>query len=266
MESFRRQARATWSAGDWESFSGLISPVGEVVIDRLGVAPGVRLLDVGTGNGRNVAIPAAQLGADVVGLDLTPELLAHARRRAGEAGVDVEWVEGDAQELPFADAGFDRVSSTFGAMFAPDHKRAAGELVRVCRPGGQIAMTTWVNDGFVGELFTLTGSFMPPPPQGAQTPPLWGVEAHITDVFGAVDIAPSIEHEAVDFDFESVDDAVEQYADNFGPFVSARAVLEPQGRWDEFIGAFRELVRRFNLAADGTARVRSDYFLIHIQR
>jgi len=266
MESFRRQARATWSAGDWESFSRLISPVGEVVIDRLGVAPGLSLLDVGTGNGGNVAIPAAQLGAEVVGLDLTPELLVHARRRAGEAGVDVEWVEGDAQELPFADAGFDRVSSTFGAMFAPDHERAAGELVRVCRSGGQIAMTTWVNDGFVGELFTLTGSFMPPPPQGAGAPPLWGVEAHINDVFRAVGIAPSIEREAVDFDFESVEDAVQQYAANFGPFVSARAVLEPQGRWDEFIGAFRELVRRFNLAADGTARVRSDYFLIHIQR
>jgi SAM-dependent methyltransferase len=266
MESFRRQARATWSAGDWESFSGLIRPVGEVVIDRLGVAPGVRLLDVGTGNGGSVAIPAAQLGAEVVGLDLTPELLVHARRRAVEAGVDVEWVEGDAQELPFADANFDRVSSTFGAMFAPDHERAAGELVRVCRPGGQIAMTTWVNDGFVGEMFTLTGSFMPPPPAGAQAPPLWGVEAHINDVFRAVGISPSIEREAVDFDFESVDDAVQQYAANFGPFVSARAVLGPQGRWDEFIGAFRELVERFNPTGDGTARLRSDYFLIHVQR
>jgi SAM-dependent methyltransferase len=266
MESFRRQARATWSAGDWESFSGLIRPVGEVVIDLLGVAPGVRLLDVGTGNGGSVAIPAARLGAEVVGLDLTPELLAHARRRAGEAGVDVEWVEGDAQELPFADARFDRVSSTFGAMFAPDHERAAGELVRVCRPGGQIAMTSWVNDGFVGEMFTLTGSFMPPPPQGAQTPPLWGVVAHINDVFRAGDITPSIEHETVDFHFASVDDAVQQYAANFGPFVSARAVLERQGRWDEFISDFRELVERFNLAVDGTARVRSAYFLIHIQR
>jgi SAM-dependent methyltransferase len=236
------------------------------VLDRLGVVSGLRLLDVGTGSGSNVAIPAAQRGAEVVGLDVTPELLTLARRRADETGVDIEWVEGDAQELPFADASFDRVTSTFGAMFAPDHERTAGELVRVCRSGGQIAMTTWVDDGFVGELFTLTGSFMPAPPAGVQTPPLWGVEAHIDDVFHAVDVEPSTERAFVDFDFASVDDAVQRYTSSFGPFVSARAVLEPQGRWNEFVSAFRELVERFNLAADGTARVRSDYFLIHIHR
>jgi SAM-dependent methyltransferase len=265
-DSFRRQARATWSAGDWDRFAGLIRPVGRVVIDRLAIGPGLRLLDVGTGNGGNVAIPAAQLGAEVVGLDVTPELLEHAVRRAREAGVDVEWVEGDAQQLPFADASFDRVTSTFGAMFAPDHRRTAGELVRVCRPGGRIAMTTWVDDGFVGELFTLTGSFMPSPPPGVQPPPLWGVRAHINDVFRAVDAEPSIEHETVEFQFDSVDDAVQRYAEDFGPFVSARMALEPQGQWDEFIGAFRELVDRFNPATDGTARIRSDYFVILIQR
>jgi SAM-dependent methyltransferase len=265
-DSFRRQARATWSAGDWESFAGLIRPVGSVVIDRVGVTPGLRLLDVGTGSGGNLAIPAAQLGADVVGLDLTPELLEHAARRAGEAGVDVEWVEGDAQELPFDDASFDRVTSTFGAMFAPDHQRTAAELVRVCRPGGRIAMTTWLNDGFVGELFTLTGAFMPSPPPGVQPPPLWGVEAHINDVFHAVDAEPSIERETVDFDFDSVDDAVQRYAANFGPCVSVRVVLEPQGRWEEFVAAFQDLVERFNAATDGTARIRCDYFVILIQR
>ena len=252
IDSSRRQARATWSSGDWDTCAKLIEPVGGVVIDRVGVAPGLRLLDVGTGNGSNVAIPAAQLGAEVVGLDVTPELLEHAVQRAGEAGVDVDWVEGDAQQLPFDDASFDRVTSTFGAMFAPDHQRTAGELVRVCRPGGQIAMTTWVDAGFVGELFTLTGSFMPAPPPGAQPPPLWGVTAHIDEVFRAVGAEPSIEAAAVDFNFESVDDAVGQYAENFGPFVSAREVLEPQGRWDEFIDAFRGLVKRFNRATDGT--------------
>src|ERR1700761_799737 len=169
-EGFRRQARATWSAGDWDRFAALIRPVGALVIDRVGVAPGVRLLDVGTGNGGNLAIPAALLGAEVVGLDITPELLEHAVRRAAEAGVDVSWGEGDAQQLPFADAGFDRVTSTFGAMFAPDHQRAAGELVRVCRPGGRVAMTTWVDDGFVGEMFSLSGSFLPAARPGTEPP------------------------------------------------------------------------------------------------
>jgi SAM-dependent methyltransferase len=266
VDSFRLQARATWSAGDWDSFAGLIRPVGRRIVDLIGIEPGLRVLDVGTGSGGNVAIPAAQLGADVVGLDITPELFVHARRRAAEAGVEVEWIEGDAQELPFPDASFDRVTSTFGAMFAPDHGRTAGELVRVCRPGGRIAMTTWVNDGFIGELFTLTGSFMPAPPPGVQPPPLWGVEAHINDVFGAVGVTPAIERQIVDFDFESVDDAVEQYAENFGPFVSARAVLEPAGRWEEFIAVFRDLVARFNSAEDGTARIRSDYFVVLTQR
>jgi hypothetical protein len=158
------------------------------------------------------------------------------------------------------------VASTFGAMFAPDHQRTAGELVRVCRSGGQVAMTTWVDDGFVGELFTLTASFLPAPPAGVQAPALWGVEAHVEEMFAAAGVQPSTERAFVDFEFASVDDAVAQYASHFGPFVSARAVLEPQGRWDEFIDAFRELVERFNLAAEETARVRSDYFLIQVQR
>src|ERR1700685_4437077 len=176
-EEFRQWARATWAAGDWDSFSGLVEPVGTLVLDRIGVEPGMDLLDVGTGSGGNVAIPAALRGATVVGCDVTPELFGHAQRRAAEAGVEVEWVEADAQDLPFGDASFDRVISTFGAMFAPDHFRAAAELVRVCRPGGRIAMTTWVNDGFVGELFGLTGSFMPPPPPGGEAPPLPGVRS-----------------------------------------------------------------------------------------
>ncbi len=262
----RQRTRATWSAGDWDSFSRLVKPVGALIIDRVGVEPGLDLLDVGTGSGGNVAIPAAQRGAKVVGVDVTPELFEHARRRAAEAGVDVEWVEGDAQELPFEDASFDRVTSTFGAMFAPDHARAAAELVRVCRPGGRIAMATWVNDGFAGELFKLTASFLPPPPPGVQPPPLWGVETHVVEVFGAAGVDTSLTRETVDFDFASVEDAVQQYADDFGPFVIAHAVLAPQGRWEDFLEAFSDLVRRFNSARDGTVKIRSDYFIITIER
>ena len=242
-----------------------ISVVGALVLDRIGIEPGSDVLDVGTGSGGNVAIPAAELGASVVGLDPTPELLEHARRRAAEAGVEVEWVEGDAQDLPFAATRFDRVISTFGAMFAPDHERAAAELVRVCRPGGRIAMTTWAVEGFIGELFKLSGAFLPPPP-GVQPPPLWGVETHIADVFGSAGVAPGIERESIDFEFPSTDEAVQRYAEEFGPFVLARAALEPQGRWDEFLSAFAGLVQRFNAATDGTARIRGEYLLITIDR
>jgi SAM-dependent methyltransferase len=244
----------------------MIVPVGQLVLGRAGIEPGIRVLDVGTGSGGNIAIPAAERGATVVGVDVTPELFAGARRRAAAAGVDVEWVEGDAQELPFPDASFDLVISTFGAMFAPDHARAAAELVRVCAPGGRILMTTWINDGFAGELFKLSGSFMPSPPPGVEPPPLWGLEAHIDDVFRAAGTVPSLARESVEFEFPSVADVVRAYADDFGPFVIARGLLEPQGRWDEFLGAFEALVRRFNTARDGAARIRSGYFVISIDR
>jgi len=236
------------------------------VLDRVGAEPGIRLLDVGTGTGRNVAIPAAQRGAEVVGVDVTPELFEHARRRAALAGVEGSWIEADAQDLPFADASFDRVTSTFGAMFAPDHRRAAAELTRVCRPGGRIAMTTWVNDGFVGEMFKLTSSFMPPPPLGVEPPPLWEVEAHVAEVFSAPGVSATIAHETVNFDFPSIEDAVSQYSEDFGPFVIARRALEPQNRWEAFIEAFSDLVRRFNSVQDGSARIPSDYFLITVER
>ena len=163
-QALRERTRAMWTVGDWDGFSRHVAPVGIRLLDGIDLEPGMDLLDVGTGSGGTVAIPAAERGAKVVGSDITPVLLEHARRRAEEVGVAVEWVEADAQELPFGDASFDRVTSTFGAMFAPDHRRAAAELVRVCRPGGMVAMATWANDGFAGELFKLSGSFIPPPP------------------------------------------------------------------------------------------------------
>jgi SAM-dependent methyltransferase len=265
-EEMRSRARATWAAGDWDSFSRLITKVGALVVERAAIEPGAALLDVGTGTGGNVAIPAARAGAKVVGLDVTPELLVLAREHAADAGVEVEWVEGDAAALPFADASFDRVISTFGAMFAPDHAGAAAELVRVCRPGGRVLMTTWINDGFVGEMFKLTGAFLPPPPPGVEPPPLWGVEAHAREMFTAAGVSPEISRELVVFRFDSIEDAVREYQDYFGPFVMARSVLEPQGRWDEFVTAFRDLVTRFNPAEDGGAEIESEYYLITADR
>jgi len=265
-EKLRARARASWAAGDWDGFSALITPVGELVLERAALAPGIRLLDVGTGSGGNVAIPAALRGAQVTGSDITPELFVHARRRAQEAGVEVEWVEADAQELPFADASFERVISTFGAMFAPSHARTAAELVRVCAPGGRIVMTTWVTDGFAGELFKLTGSFMPPPPAGAEPPPLWGVTEHIEETFAKVGARPAIARETVAFDAPSVAAVVARYADDFGPFVVLRGVIEPQGRWQGFLEAFAALVGRFNRAADGSASIGADYLVITVDR
>ena len=237
------------------------------MLERAELEPGLDLLDVGTGSGGNIAIPAALRGAGVVGADITPEHFEHARRRAREAGVEVRWVEADAQALPFADASFDRVISTFGAMFAPDHARAASELVRVCRPGGRIVMTTWLDDGFVGEMFQLSGAFVPPA-AGAQPPALWGVESHAREMFAGAGADVEVARARVEFEFASVQDAVERYVQQFGPFVAARRALEPQGRWQGFVEAFAELVRRFDAAGagGGGAVLPSDYLLISAER
>jgi ubiquinone/menaquinone biosynthesis C-methylase UbiE len=265
-DELRRRARRTWAGGDWDACSRLVAPVGPVVLDEIGVAAGTELLDVGTGSGGTIAIPAALRGAHVTGCDITPELFEHARRRAAEAGVEADWVEADAQELPFADASFDRVTSTFGAMFAPDHARAARELVRVCRPGGRIGMTTWADDGFAGELFKLTGSAMPPPPPGVQPPALWSAEDHVREMFATAGVTPQIARRRVNFTFASEADAAQQYADDFGPFVALRGILEPQEKWGPFVDSFGDLIHRFNTADDGTAAIGSDYLLITIER
>jgi hypothetical protein len=154
------------------------------------------------------------------------------------------------------------VISTFGAMFAPDHARAAAELVRVCASGGRIVMTTWLDEGFAGGLFDLTASFLPSPPPGVQPNSLWGNEGHATEMFAGAGVTPAFERASVDFCFASVGDMVQHYAEGFGPFVAARRVLEPAGSWADFLDAYSELVARFNVAGDGSARVPAEYLLI----
>src|SRR3954469_25417864 len=171
--------REVWAAGDWPSLSKLVVIPGEATAAAANVGPGDKALDVGAGDG-NVAIPLAKAGAQVTALDPTPELFDSGRRRAAEAGVEIEWVEGDAMDLPFEDQSFDVVTSNFGAMFAPDHKRAAAELTRV---GRSVVMTTWDFEGMNGQLFAVMSPFMPPPPEGAEPPPLWGVEATSPSAF-----------------------------------------------------------------------------------
>jgi SAM-dependent methyltransferase len=265
-DELRERTRATWAAGDWDGFSELLAPVGRHVLEQMAISSGQTLLDVGTGSGGTIAIPAARAGAAVTAVDITPELLEHARRRAQEAGVEVRWLEADAAELPFDDQSFDHVCSTFAAMFAPDHDRAAGELVRVCRAGGQIAMTTWTTDGFAGELFKLTGRYAPPPPPGAGTPVQWGEPDHVEETFAKAGAKVAIERAGVDFDFPSVEQAVARYTSDLGPCVMARAGLEPQGRWDPFVEEFEQLIRRFNPLQDGRARIHSEYLLITARR
>jgi ubiquinone/menaquinone biosynthesis C-methylase UbiE len=187
------------------------------------------VLDVACGSG-NATIPAAQTGAETVGLDITPELFEPGRRHAADAGVEIEWVAGDAEDLPFEDASFDVVVSTFGCMFAPRHEVAAAEIARVSKPGGRIGICSWTPEGNIGEFFRVIGGHLPPPPAIAASPLLWGTEDHVREIFGdTIDLA--FTREIVEIRFPSVEEVVALYEDTFGPIVKARELLEPQGRW-----------------------------------
>ncbi|MEU9026624.1 class I SAM-dependent methyltransferase [Streptomyces sp. NPDC048383] len=182
--ALKARHRAMWSWGDYPSVASHVIPeVGAELVGACGVRPGDRVLDVAAGAG-NAAIPAALAGADVVASDLTPELLEVGRNLAGVRGARLEWREADAEQLPFADGEFDVVMSSFGIMFAPHHRLAADELVRVCRPGGTVGLANWTPQGFVGRMFATMKPYAPPPPPGAQPPPLWGEEEHVYGLLG----------------------------------------------------------------------------------
>jgi SAM-dependent methyltransferase len=178
-QALKARHRAMWALGDYPALAtDLIADLGTTLVRACGVRAGQRVLDVAAGSG-NVAIPAAQAGADVVACDLTPELLEAGRARAAQVGVELQWRQADAEALPLADGEFDTVLSCLGVMFTPHHQASAGELVRVCRPGGTIGLLSWTPEGFIGQMFATMKPYAPPPPPGAQPPPLWGREDYV---------------------------------------------------------------------------------------
>jgi SAM-dependent methyltransferase len=246
--------KAMWQAGNFAAVAERITEVGELVVQRAGVQPGMDVLDVACGTG-NATLPAAKTGARVTGLDFAPGLLEIARERAADAMVEIDFVEGDAQELPFGDSSFDRVVSTFGHMFGPDHRRTADEMKRVLKPDGVIAVACWTPDGSIGRMNKMVSELIPPPP-GSQPPLLWGTEDHVRELWGEA----SFERHAIEW----TDDSVESYArfmlDSFGPLLSLRAELAE--REGELERAYTDYLSRENEADDGTLRFRGDYLLI----
>jgi len=259
VADFKQGARASWAAGDWDAVSRVVAPVGPRLIERVGLEEGMDVLDVGTGSGGTVAIPAAQRGARVTGSDLTPELFEHAGRRAAEAGVDVEWVEADAEDLPFEGESFDRVLSTFGHMFAPRHERAGAELARVCRPGGIVGTVTWTPEGFSGAMLPTIGGYVPPPPDFAQSPLLWGSEEHVREMLEPQGLGLDFERQTVAIEDDSVEELVSMYEENFGPLVMARAVVGD--RWPDLRQDLARLFQEWNAADDGSVRIEAEYLV-----
>ncbi|CAN5485177.1 class I SAM-dependent methyltransferase [soil metagenome] len=227
----KQDAREMWALGDFGSVAEKIVASGRKAVEAAAIGAGDEVLDVACGTG-NATIPAAQAGAAVNGLDLTQELLERGRANAAEAGVEVEWVEGDAEALPFADESFDAVISVFGVMFAPDHRKAAGEVARVLRPGGRIAICSWAPDGGIGDFFRTIAGHLPPPPEGFQPPPLWGTAEHVGSLFEGTGIELEFEPAAVEFEFESPEAMMSHYEERFGPVMKAKTALEAEGKWE----------------------------------
>jgi SAM-dependent methyltransferase len=260
LSGFKQGQRMMWSSGNYPEVARRIEGVAQVLVERVGAAPGLEMLDVATGSG-NVAIAAAAAGAKVTGLDLTPELLEAARRRAADANLDVRFIEGDAEELPFERDSFDRVTSCFGVIFAPRHERAAGELTRVARPGATIAVTAWTPEGLLGRTFKTVGRYMPAPPPELEPPVMWGDEDHVRSLFADSGAELSFERRTVAFTHDSPESWLEYDERILGPAIMAKAALEPQGRYEELREDMLRLYRDSNDAVDGTFRAQAEYLL-----
>ncbi|GGL07308.1 class I SAM-dependent methyltransferase [Nocardia jinanensis] len=257
--------RAMWASGDYPRVAADVIPeLGRRLVEACRIRPGQRVLDIAAGAG-NAAIPAAEAGAEVVASDLTPELFEVGRRNAAAAGVELTWEQADAEDLPFDAAAFDAVLSCVGVMFAPFHQTAADELVRVTRAGGTIGLINWTPEGFIGRMFAIMKPFAPTPPPGAQPPPLWGDEAHVTELLG---------DRVTDLELRRERAVVECFADgaafrdffktNYGPLVTMYRTLA--GDPDRAAQLDRELADLGAAHDLGGGRMEWEYLLVTAQR
>jgi SAM-dependent methyltransferase len=254
--------RAMWASGDYPSMvETFLLPLGPRLVEACEIGPDMRVLDVAAGTG-NASIPAAQRGAQVTASDLTPELFDAGRERAKAEGVELEWVEADAENLPFEDESFDVVMSSIGAMFAPHHQDVADELVRVCRPGGTIGMLNWTPEGMIGALFRTMGPFAPPPPPGAQPPPLWGGEDHVRELFGDRVEFHTLERDMLEITaFERPREYGEHFKGLYGPTIVARANASRNGQESEFDEALDQFSDEWNRGTADAARFEQEYLV-----
>ena len=261
VEDLKKTHRATWASGDYAAVAERIDEVPpRDLLERVPVGPDDDVLDVATGTG-NAALPAAAAGANVIGLDITPELFATARERAADQGVDVEWVEGDAEDLPFGDESFDVVLSVFGIQFAPRHQVVADELARVTRPNGRIGLVSWTPEGLIGEMFKIMGKYMPPPPQYASSPPLWGSEGHVRELFEDSGVELEFARGHNPWRFDSAEHFVVFFETNYGPTLKARQLLDAEGRWTALREELYALAQRRNEATDGSLLIQAEYLV-----
>jgi len=260
--------RSMWASGDYPELAReLISSLGPILVEAVGVRPGDRVLDVAAGSG-NAAIPAALAGATVIASDLTPELFEAGREEAQRLGAELEWVEADAEALPFGDAEFDVVLSSIGVMFAPHHRVAADELVRVCRPGGRIGLLSWTPQGFVGQMLGTMKPYAAAPPPGAEPPPLWGDEQHVRSLLGdRVGNVATAKGTVTIERFATPEEFRAYFASHYGPTIAAyRNVGDDPERVAALDADLVALAERFDRGSDGGLVLEWEYLLVTATR
>jgi SAM-dependent methyltransferase len=257
FEELKQRASVSWGAAPFEKVADQIANIHDQLVSELAPQPGDDWLDVGTGTG-GVAQRAARRGAKVTGSDLAPALVETARRLAEEESLDIRYEVGDAEQLPYGDASFDVVSSSFGAIFAPDHVAVAREFARVCRPGGRIGLTAWDPDGGIGDLFRILGQFQPPPPEGAGNPLDWGREQHARELLGRDFELRFVRGEDPQLG-ESGEQLWELFVSSFGPLKVLHASLE-EPRREELHRAYIEFYEQHR--RDGRIEAPREYLII----
>ena len=257
MEALKGRMKSTWEAGDFGVIARMVEKGGDDFVQNIGIKPGMKVLDVACGTG-NTALPEAKKGAEVIGVDIAANLIEQARARAEAEGLRIKFEEGDVEDLRYRDDSFDAVVTMFGAMFAPRPDVTASEMIRVCKPGGFIAMGNWTPEAFTGQMFRIGAKHVPPPPE--MSPPLqWGMEELVRERFseGIADL--KMNRRKITFTFDGTpEEVVEHFRQYFGPTNRAFASLDEAGQ----AALRKDLVDHWtnhNQATDGTTKVESEY-------
>jgi SAM-dependent methyltransferase len=261
--AIKAKQNAAWASGDYARIGTTLQIVGENLADAMDLKPGSSVLDVAAGNG-NATLAFARRWCEVTSTDYVDALLARGRARAEAEGHNLTFRLADAEQLPFADASFDAVVSTFGVMFTPNQAQAAAELVRVCRPGGMIGLANWTPDGFIGQVFKTLGKYIAPP-VGVSSPALWGTKAFIEQRFGPKARHIAFESKAFVFRYRSAEHFMDVFRSYYGPMHKAFLALDAAGQ-AALAKDLNALIASLNTATDGSMRVPSAYAEIVITR
>jgi ubiquinone/menaquinone biosynthesis C-methylase UbiE len=263
LKALKTKQQAAWSSGDYAIIGTTLQIVGEQLAEALDLRAGQTVLDVAAGNG-NVTLAAARRWCEVTSTDYVESLLARGRKRAEAEGLQVKFQIADAENLPFVDASFDAVVSTFGSMFSPDQDRTAAEMARVCKSGGRIGLANWTPEGYIGQLFKTIGKYLPPP-TGVKSPAVWGTREWIQTTFGAAASALTAETRHFTFRYRSAQHFLDIFRKYYGPVLKAFETLEEAGG-KALARDIINLVGRFNTSSDETMVVPSEYLEVVITK